>query len=612
MTGKRLDAGTAEAMLAQGFSEHLRRWAQATGADAVDARRAAEVGARISRATCEGHVCIELCLVASELGCSEDILRQSLLASGNAGTPQEPCGRPLIVDAEGRAYLHRYFDYERRLAAAWITRLRTAVDAPGEVVKDTLRAAFADGDDAERLSTNWQQVAVAQAMLSRTTIISGGPGTGKTTTVVKLLACLLEQNPAARIVLAAPTGKAAARMSDAVRQRAEALPAAVREQLPTEAYTVHRLLGVTAQAGRFRHHAGNPLALDVLVVDEASMLDLALAVHLLEAVPSGARIILLGDKDQLSAVEAGAVFAELGSCPDLSGPRRAAIAELCGYALELPALVRPEVAALIDSTVWLSRSFRFGAESGIGQLARAINQGNAEDALRGFDGGAGLRHIDDGVSSLSDTVVDALMAGYAHYLSALQVPHATPDYLLAAFDRFRVLCALREGVRGVAGLNAVIGKRLRSALAHPGDPGPHAPWYPGRPVMVQRNDYLLKLFNGDIGIAWPDATGELMVHFPSARGAPRAFSPLRLPEHETAYAMTVHKSQGSEFDAVALILPAEHSAVLTRELVYTAVTRARECVTVCGSASVFAAAVRNPTRRSSGLLQRVAEVNGHD
>ena len=214
------------------------------------------------------------------------------------------------------------------------------------------------------------------ALRNGLTVISGGPGTGKTTTVVNLLACLITQDPHSRIALAAPTGKAAARMTEAIRQRAEHLPEALREKLPTESFTIHRLLGANPGLGKFTHHAGNPLPIDALIVDEASMLDLALATRLLEAVPASARIILLGDKDQLSAVESGAVFAELCADPTLSEACRRDVADLCGYAPERivpPAPVQPS--ALRDAAVWLTKNYRFGADSGIGRLAKYINEG---------------------------------------------------------------------------------------------------------------------------------------------------------------------------------------------------------------------------------------------
>ena len=349
--------------LADGFALQVERWARALGDDAATAASARQAAHALSLATGDGHVCLPL----ADLPDGDD-LRRVLLSSQVVGTPAAPGACPLILDADDRLYLHRHFDHERRLAQ----RLMRAADAPAQAVdaatQQRLNALF--GNEA---GPDWQKLAAALALRQRLVVISGGPGTGKTTTVVNLLACLIEQNPEVRIALAAPTGKAAARMSEALRQRAQHLPPALRERLPAQAATVHRLLG--AFPGGFTHHAGRPLAIDALVVDEASMLDLALATQLLEAVPDSARLILLGDKDQLAAVESGAVFAELSADPTLSAACIDDLARLC----ELPAAaIVPgaplEASPLRDSVVWLSRNFRFAADSGIahggGQRAR--------------------------------------------------------------------------------------------------------------------------------------------------------------------------------------------------------------------------------------------------
>jgi exodeoxyribonuclease V alpha subunit len=433
--------------------------------------------------------------------------------------------------------------------------------------------------------------------------------------VVSLLACLLEQDPDCRIAMAAPTGKAAARMTEAVRLRASHLPAEIQARLPTESYTIHRLLGVTPADGGFRHHAGNRLAIDALVVDEASMLDLALATRLIEAVPDDARIILLGDKDQLAAVESGAVFAELSADPSLSAARIDQIASLCampGTAIQAP---RPAAqSGLRDQVVWLTRNFRFASDSGIGQLAADINSGDSGSAiaLLAGDTSGSLQWLDDGGPVPCEESVQAILAGYAGYLEALRTDGQNPGAAMEAFARFRILCAVRDGARGVEAINRIVSRHFRSTLMHPLDPGEHSEWYPGRPVMVLRNDYVLKLFNGDIGIVMPDASGTLMVFFPEGDAGFRAVAPVRLPAHETGFAMTVHKSQGSEFDQVLVLLPEDHNPVLTRELVYTAVTRARLRVTLVSGAAVLETAIRTPTCRRSGLAARFGDLQAGD
>ena len=617
-----------EHWLAEGFARHAARWAAAQGAGAAQVAAVAHAAAALSAAVSDGHVCLVLASLAVDITGDEaaprlDIAgwRTALLGSGIVGTPAAPGALPLILDDEDRLYLHRYFDFERRLARRLVQArhagAREGADSPA------LRAQLADlfAANAARLggAADWQQLAAALALRGRLTVISGGPGTGKTTTVVNLLACLLTLAPDCRIALAAPTGKAAARMTDAIRQRAQHLPDALRERMPAESSTVHRLLGVTPDG--FRHHAGNPLAIDALVVDEASMLDLALATRLLEAVPPGARIILLGDKDQLAAVESGAVFAELSVDPSLTPGCVRELAALTGTpaaAIVPPAPARPS--ALQDCAVWFTQTYRFSVDSGVGRLAHYVNTGRARaaaDWLReGVD--ADVRWLDAAAPATVDAdALAAMDAGYAAWREAVAADARDVAAITEAFGRFRVLCALRDGPRGVAAVNLAMTRRMRAALAPTGLPGtglamegPGAsPWFAGRPVLVLANDYVLRLFNGDIGIALPGADGELLVHFPDATapGGFRAIAPVRLPRHETAFAMTVHKSQGSEFDGVLVMLPQQRSRVLTRELLYTAITRARRGVALVAEQPVLEQAIATPTSRHSGLLARLAE-----
>ena len=311
-----------EQLLARAFASQVGRWLEAEtgspGRQPVVLRRIMAAAEAVALATSGGQVCLEIVDIDAD---DPTGLREALLASAVVAAGAQPDNsRPLVLDQAGRLYLHRYFDLEQRLARRLMTALRAAPQAPGPAASALLQTLFADSAAQLAGRTDWQQLAVAQALGSPLSIISGGPGTGKTSTVVKLLACLLEQDPSLRIALAAPTGKAAARLVEAITARAATLPDPVRERIPRSAQTLHRLLGATPRGGqnglRFRHDRERPLPIDLLVVDEASMLDLAMATRLLEAVPSTARIVLLGDKNQLSAVEAGAVFAELsGSAP---------------------------------------------------------------------------------------------------------------------------------------------------------------------------------------------------------------------------------------------------------------------------------------------------------
>lgn len=626
--------------LAEGFAQHAERWARRLREKMVEG---GEVGGRggallrarpleddeasiqvlrhcayaVSLATSNSHVCItleDLALTPSPAGGGQGWgqvkdLRSSLLSTGIVGTPDSPATCPLILDPDNRLYLHRYFDYERRLAR----RLMQAATAPPRPVsaaaRDLLQTLFPPSADSE---VDWQKIAAAMALRNGLTVISGGPGTGKTTTVVNLLACLITQDPHSRIALAAPTGKAAARMTEAIRQRAEHLPEALREKLPSESSTIHRLLGANPGLGRFTFHAGNPLPIDALIVDEASMLDLALATRLLEAVPPSARIILLGDKDQLAAVESGAVFAELCADTTLSDSCRRDLAALCALAPErivTPALVQPS--ALRDAAVWLTRNYRFAAGSGIGRLAQDINQGRAQEAMAWLELGddPSVQWLQPGKDA-SERMLAPVLAGYEPYLDAVGRDPTDVDAVTRAFNQFRTLCAVRQGPSGVTAVNDQLGRHARQALGAVNAPSHdgRSPWHVGRPVMVLRNDYVHKLFNGDIGIALPDADGELAVFFPDGEQGYRPVPPVRMPEHETAFAMTVHKAQGSEFDAVMVLLPQQRSRVVTRELLYTAVTRARSRVTVSASAEVLAAAIESRSRRYSGLLARLSRV----
>ena len=559
--------------LAIGFAEHALTWARNRGA-APEGLAVLRVAAeRVSQATAEGNVCIPLSAIADQFeGKAVGELREMLLASGMVGAPQGEV-LPLVLDSANRLYLRRYFDHERRLAENLVRRAREP---------DLSASAKEPG-----ARPDWQKVAVEHAMRRRLTVISGGPGTGKTTTVAMLLARILGENPAARIALAAPTGKAAARMLDTLRDRAASLPLQIRERLPAESHTIHRLLGVTPEAGRFRHDAKNPLPLDVLVVDEASMLDLALAARLVEAVPEGARLVLLGDKDQLAAVEVGSVFAELSAKED---------------------------SPLAENLVWFTESHRFAADSGIGRLAADINAGEPDRALawmaKGKDDGAAW--LEDAGAEIALPTRKRILDGYAAYLGALREWIDDKAAVFRAFDRFRLLCAVRESPRGVRSLNRLLGEHARAALDHPLELGGRSPWYPGRPVMVMRNDYLLRLFNGDIGICLPGEDGQLAVWFPDQGAGFRALAPNRLPEHEDAWAITVHKAQGSEFDALLCLLPEKSSPVMVRELLYTAVTRARSRVMLVGGTQVFRAACLTQTERHAGLVERLREAAGSE
>ncbi|MDO8298361.1 AAA family ATPase, partial [Lacisediminimonas sp.] len=378
--------------------------------------------------------------------------RSLLLTSGVVGTAQQPGAFPLILDASDRLYLHKYFGFEKSLAR----RVRQADWSPGlpsAPTRELLGRLFARGaTDHDDGQPDWQKIAAALALLRPITIISGGPGTGKTTTVANILACLVADNPGCRVALAAPTGRAAARMLAALNARAASIPAELVARFPQQSFTVHRLLGVTPSPGVFRHDAQRPLPVDVVVVDEASMLDLALAARLFDAVPQRARIILLGDMDQLAAVEAGSVFSDLSANPTLGADVRQDVAKLTGIA---PALLQPSAPArgqgVTDAVVWLTRNYRFGKDSAIGQLAALVVAGAAADTLAWLQQQQ-FPHI-DWIADDGDELPPAAMAlaveSFLPYTRVVQVAEQDPQAVLAAFDQFRVLCAIRNTGRGV-------------------------------------------------------------------------------------------------------------------------------------------------------------------
>jgi exodeoxyribonuclease V alpha subunit len=481
---------------------------------------------------------------------------------------------PLVLDAAGRLYLHRSWDSERRVAEGILSRsaLLPADAAALAAGLDRYFPPTAGEDDLQR------EAALA-SLTRRFTVISGGPGTGKTTTVTRIMALLVElaDGDPPCILLAAPTGKAAMRLKQSIVHSVErlTLSEAVQSALPREVTTIHRLLGVVPGRSAFRHNRDNPLPCDVLVVDEASMVDLPLMSRLLDALRSDTRVILLGDRDQLASVEAGAVLSDIcaGFSPDAAAGDRPAI-------------------------VHLTRSYRFSDESGIGRLSRLINAGDGDGALALLRSG----HYSDvcwrplpSAETFAESFTAAACKGYSAFAHT-----STPFESLAALERFRVLAPHRAGRHGIGNLNRLID----SALPRLGPAGSAAT--APRPVMITGNTYDLGLFNGDTGVLSGAAAGDgPAAFFPDADSGVRRISALRLPQHEAAFALTIHKVQGSEFDAVLLILPDQMSELLSRELLYTAVTRARQHIEIWGDEEVFRRAVERRIERSSGLRERL-------
>ena len=563
----------------------------------------------LSRDVGEGHVCLplsRLCEDRQATGRARELWQQLFALAGppeamvdhlrrSPAVSDGDAATPLVL-SDGRLYLNRMWRSELSVA-----RFFSQNDEPRQEDEAPLASALADlfppTDEVD-----WQKVAAAVALTRRVSVISGGPGTGKTTTVARLLAALIrtQRQPRCRIRLAAPTGKAAARLTESLGMALRQLPLSDEQkaQLPAEASTLHRLLGVQPGSQRGRYHAGHPLHLDVLVVDEASMIDLPMMARLIDALPAHARVIFLGDRDQLASVEAGAVLGDICAwvSAGYTAGRAEALTRITGT--PVPAGEGSQAAALRDSLCLLQKSYRFGSDSGIGQLAQAVNRGDkaaVRAALRqGFD--------DIELKPLSSTgeyqaMLEAALAGYDDYLQLLKA-RAEPEAILRAFNHYQLLCALREGPFGVSGLNSQLEQLLvrRRSIT----PSRYSGWYEGRPVMIARNDSALELFNGDIGIALDRGNG-LRVWFPLPDGSIKSVQPSRLPEHDTAWAMTVHKSQGSEFNHAALVLPDRSVPVVTRELVYTAITRAKQRLSLYSDEKLLTQAIAVRTERRSGL-----------
>lgn len=582
--------------------------------------------------------------------------------------------KPLIFE-DGRLYLERYHHFEAEVASA-LTRLSATAQSLtpsqplasdnqvlspscNEQLRRQLDCLFPSTAHTVEANIDWQKVATATALGNKLAVITGGPGTGKTTTVTKLL--LLQQlGTPKQIRLVAPTGKAAARLSESIKASKARLEQELQQaskenpqenqvlltalsRIPEEASTLHRLLGVIPNSAHFRHHQGNPLRLDLLIVDEASMVDLPMMYKLLSALPEHAGLILLGDQDQLASVEAGAVLADI--CAGLkqasmqhtewkmrySQAQAEQLTALTGFNLTPFIHGEPKIG---DSLCMLTHSHRFKGDAGIGLLASAVNRADLVGILSVWQRGlAELTWFEHSVEHSqtqakisepsNNTGLKSLLLQaceqYGDYLRLLQPTHANPIHTsesfcppsameaIAKFNQYRILCAMRTGDYGVEGINLAVTKALAQAKLIQ----PQQEFYLGRPIIIQSNDYNLGLFNGDIGLILQDEerADRLMAHFIKADGKLLKVLPARLPSHETCYAMTVHKSQGSEFNRVALVLPPSPSLVqwqlLTKELIYTAITRAKQHFSCLGTQQVFERASLQATQRASGLADRL-------
>ena len=584
-----------------------------------------EVGlaaALVSLKTSEGNICLDLAEYAGKVlaldtpeGGDQFICPASsdwadhLMKSGLVD--QDQGNTPLVLDQHGRLYLRRYWEYERIITRFIQERANTALsdlDYP-RLTRD-VQKLFQPLPSGK---TDWQKVAAIMAVTRSFSVISGGPGTGKTTTVAKILALLLGQckdRKKLRIILGAPTGKAASRLQETI-----ASTGLLQEnsELP-QATTLHRMLGTIPNSPYFRHNTENPLAADVIVIDEASMVDLPLMAKLMQAVPYPSRLILLGDRHQLASVQPGSVLGDICRSKAINCFSNT----FCQQTLELsgenlpPASTcskRKSSGGLQDSFVELIDNYRFSENSDIARLSKAVKDGDgaaAVDMLLSERNNQVFWSEIPGSTELENKLQGS--SGFSQYASMQHTRE--PAACFAVMDSFRVLCGLRRGPYGMQKINTILAHQFggrngplfqtnSSQLKH------ESSLIAGQPVMVTQNDYSLQLFNGDVGIILPDPNrkGALRAYFRGDSGIVRDIALPLLPAHETVFAMTVHKSQGSEFDRVLLILPDQDSPLLTRELLYTAITRARKKVEIWGNKDVFCRAVKRQITRTSGLAQ---------
>jgi len=527
----------------------------------------------LSAASAQGHSCLPTSLISKwskEMGLPLPKHWQQSLTNANPpllGTDRQS-NQAIILD-NNHVYFQRYLLDELAVAQHLVTRAEV-MDSDSQL-PDILDRLFVGSSDEQK------QAAIVAAH-SKLAIIVGGPGTGKTTTVVKVLATLCEVKQTMgrmpTIKLIAPTGKAAARMGESIKRGRQHLDCSepVKDAIPAIAQTIHRALGW--QHDGFKHNRFNPMVADIVLVDEASMVDTRLMLSLLEALPPHAQLILLGDQHQLASVEAGSVLNDIYHA-----------------ALTPNSMLRENIAIL-------TKSFRFKDDAGIGKLAKYINSPNCA-------GAQALSIVKDSaiaeLSATSELDITLLASPYLDYLKKIR-DKATTAEIFKSFDCWRVLCAIRESDAGVSGINDAIEAWLKqqglidNKLIH----------YAGRPIMVTRNDYQQQLFNGDIGIILPTDDG-LMAFFEGAEGEFRSLLPARLPSVETAFAMTVHKSQGSEFKHCALVLPTVEFSknTVAKELIYTALTRAKESFLLMSSDEAFIAGCEQQTERYSQLARRL-------
>lgn len=576
----------------------------------------------VSKKLAEGHTCVNIKKYNDEIKAHDDLqekaatlsideLTQSKFVSDSENNPQ-----PFVLK-DGNLYLHRYYWYETEI----IKCIKQSIEAGKSLRrsrmedlnkhKKSIIQLFSNHTTNPKLSIdeniNWQLIAALSALLNNFSIITGGPGTGKTTTVAKLLAVFFTMNPKLRVALAAPTGKAAARMMESLNNAKNQLQIddKIKENFDEmEASTLHLMLGYVKNSPYFRHNHDNPLHYDIIIVDESSMIGVALMAKLLGAIKKDARIILLGDKDQLASVEAGSIFGDICITQQQS---LNLITEETGKWMKQfdkadSQIQSPYISGnnkkniLQEHIIELKRSHRFKSTEGIGKFSKAVIAGQlSEDMIHAKipEKGEYVQVCED-YRSLE---LDQLMNHFKAFIKEPAIEQA-----LQKLNKVRFLCAVRNGNYGTNTYNTIIENYLQKE----GCIQPGAGFYENQPIMITQNDYNLGLFNGDTGILRKDDKGILKAWFEDTEQGIRAINPAYIKKYQTVYAMTIHKSQGSEFDHVALVLPSDSQApILTRELIYTGITRAKKSVIIFSSKETLLAGVEKQVERASGITQRL-------
>ncbi|MDB2705304.1 exodeoxyribonuclease V subunit alpha [Pseudomonadota bacterium] len=530
----------------------------------------------LTEAVAQGHVCLNLMRMDSTYQSVNHYLPEQLDAwkrrlknSNVVGTADDY--RPLIIGDDGSLYLYRHWHDEQNVAKAISVRNQSIELVDLEALKQDMKVwpKSVEGID-------WQKVAVLMALTRQFCVISGGPGTGKTTVVLRMLQCLHHQNKQHRIALAAPTGKAAARLQHVISDK---------DNATIQAQTLHRLLGISPSNEQGRYNAQRTLPFDVVIVDEASMVDISLMAKLFKALAPATRLILLGDSQQLASVESGAVLANLCQYPMTFNDDFIAIAEQSAE-LDLSEYLTSDVTVMSNNVVKLQHSYRFDQHSVIGRLAYAVQSGDSKRVI------SELVQAGDVWEQSEDA---QFIEGYQAYFNTV---NSGADALtcIHQFEQYRVLCATKKGPQSVMTVNWAI----KHHVAKMGWRS-QQDFYHGRAIMINQNDYRQQLFNGDTGLILKDETGQLRACF-LIDNALRWVDLIRLPAHETAFAITIHKSQGSEFEQVCIVLPQEDTAILNRELLYTAITRAKNKVMLLANDAIVRKTVITQHQRESGLV----------